>query len=426
MWLQRLTVALKRTLSLLVLALFLVGSTLPTQETADRVRRYTRPLEFDFAGWTLEAAAVKLGQFSLGATGYLAPPGRRELVLEYVDLIRQGKQIENRLAEIYGDPNLTDPEAQAAPVIDERARLRAQQAELQPTAEALLQEQVAVVLAQMGLGVAGAPVPPVAFHFSRVPVALVVSPREVIRQDANIQLDPDISLEEKVALEQQVEGGLGVSALVVPIGGVGSYPTMIQESADLAWVAEVVAHEWVHNYLTLRPLGMLYESSPELRTMNETVASLLGKRIGRAVLARYYPERLPPEPSAPVPPPSPAEPPAFDFHAEMRETRLTVDRLLAEGKVEEAEAYMETRRRFFWQNGYHIRRLNQAYFAFYGAYADQPGGAAGEDPVGAAVRELWERIDDPARFLRTMAWITSYEELQERLTGMGQLHAQGD
>ena len=83
-------------------------------------------------------------------------------------------------------------------------------------------------------------------------------------------------------------------------------------------------------------------------------------------------------------------PPVFDFRAEMHQTRVTADRLLAEGKIDQAETYMELRRRFLWDNGYHIRKLNQAYFAFYGAYADQPGGAAGEDPVGAAVRLLRE------------------------------------
>ena len=45
-----------------------------------------------------------------------------------------------------------------------------------------------------------------------------------------------------------------------------------------------------------------------------------------------------------------------------------------------------------------MRKLNQAYFAFYGAYADQPGGAAGEDPVGPAVRALRERSQGLADF----------------------------
>jgi hypothetical protein len=105
----------------------------------------------------------------------------------------------------------------------------------------------------------------------------------------------------------------------------------------------------------------------------------------------------------------------FDFRVEMHLTRVTVDELLEQGDIEEAEAYMEARRQIFWQNGYYIRRINQAYFAFHGAYADQPGGAAGDDPVGAAVRELWALLDSPVEFLRTMAWMDDYSDLQVAL-----------
>jgi hypothetical protein len=101
----------------------------------------------------------------------------------------------------------------------------------------------------------------------------------------------------------------------------------------------------------------------------------------------------------------------------MRTTRLEVDRLLAEGKIEEAERYMEARRQFFWENGYLIRKLNQAYFAFYGAYADQPGGAAGEDPVGAAVRDLRKNAPSLAAFVNQMSWMFSYSQLQKALAG---------
>jgi hypothetical protein len=106
----------------------------------------------------------------------------------------------------------------------------------------------------------------------------------------------------------------------------------------------------------------------------------------------------------------------FDFRDQMRLTRVTVDGLLAEGKVEEAEEYMEARRQVFWDNGYQLRKLNQAYFAFYGAYADQPGGAAGEDPVGAAVRALRAGSGSLAAFLKSIAWMTSFEELQEAVS----------
>ena len=116
---------------------------------------------------------------------------------------------------------------------------------------------------------------------------------------------------------------------------------------------------------------------------------LQARHFGRAIVAQYYPEYLPPE-AAPEEPDTGNEQPGqaevFDFRAEMHKTRVNAERLLSEGKIDEAETYMELRRRFLWDNGYHIRKLNQAYFAFYGAYADQPGGAAGEDPVGAAVR----------------------------------------
>ncbi|MGC8857256.1 MAG: hypothetical protein ACP5QU_10740, partial [Anaerolineae bacterium] len=104
---------------------------------------------------------------------------------------------------------------------------------------------------------------------------------------------------------------------------------------------------------------------------------------------------------------------AFDFRAEMHATRVTVDALLAEGKIAEAEAYMEQRRQVFLQHGYLIRKLNQAYFAFYGAYADVPGGAAGEDPVGPAVRALRAQSRSLKEFVQRIAWMTSFEQLQK-------------
>jgi hypothetical protein len=195
---------------------------------------------------------------------------------------------------------------------------------------------------------------------------------------------------------------------------------MVMETTDINGLAEVVAHEWVHNYLTLRPLGISYMNSPDLRTMNETVASIAGKELGRAVIEQYYPEYLPPETPMEVANEEsnqPAPPPVFDFRAEMHKTRLEADRLLAEGKIDEAESYMELRRRFLWDNGYHIRKLNQAYFAFYGAYADQPGGAAGEDPVGAAVRLLRDQSTSLADFLNRMSWMWNYKQLQKAVGG---------
>jgi hypothetical protein len=418
-WLERTLRWLRKGLALLFLALLLGRDVIALEGPVERVRLYTRKLEFEFVGWTLGAAGVKLAQWSLGQTAYLREDDRRPLPLSYLELVREQDDLQRKLTEIYADPEVQQPEAAAAPVRTRLNEARAEETSLQPVAESVMQEMTAFTLGDLGLDVGGAAFPPVSFRFSTLPVALIVSPRDAIRQEANLQLLPDLSLEDQIQLEKEVETNLGVSALVVPVGGIGTYPTMIEHSTDLVWLFEVVAHEWVHNYLTLRPLGLSYETSQELRTMNETVASILGKEIGRRALELYYPDRVPP-PAPEEPAPSiPGEPPAFDFRAEMRETRVTVDRLLAEGRIDEAESYMEERRQFFWRNGYHhIRRINQAYFAFYGTYADEPGGAAGEDPVGEAVRMLWGRIHSPAKFLRTMAWMNEFSDLQKALGGM--------
>ena len=192
---------------------------------------------------------------------------------------------------------------------------------------------------------------------------------------------------------------------------------MILERDNLNWLVATVAHEWAHHWLSFQPIGLSYGVSPEMRTINETTASILGDTIGERVIERYYPERVPPPPAL-TPPATSAEdgqpenlPPPFDFREEMRITRLEVDRLLANGEVEAAEAYMEARRQLFWDNGYRIRKLNQAYFAFYGSYADSAG-ARGEDPIGPTVIEVWEKSSSLEEFLYLMSPITSFTELQ--------------
>ncbi|NUM44329.1 MAG: hypothetical protein HUU38_06440 [Anaerolineales bacterium] len=405
-----------------VLVPLLGRSVLPPGDSLERIRAFTRDIEFDYIAWTLDAFWLKFEQFSLGTPAYLPDETNAQLVLTYIDLIRTIQQKEGELATLYADPNITDPDMTSTPLRTELAALYDQRTHLGPLAETILQSQLRVILDEMGLAVGGQALPPILYHSTAIPHALIISPRDAIRQDQNLSISPDITLDEQVALEEQVAAAQNVSALVVPIGGVGTYPTMVAQTSNLNWLAEVVAHEWIHNYFTLRPLGVSYLNSGELRTMNETAASIGGKELGRALIARFYPAFLPPEPPTPVPTPQTSEPtptpeppsePVFNFNAEMRETRVTAEALLAEGKIEEAEQYMELRRQFLWDNGYRIRKLNQAYFAFYGAYADSPGGAAGSDPVGEAVRQLRAQSTSLKDFLNTMSWMSTFEDLQK-------------
>jgi hypothetical protein len=408
------------TIVLMMMAMILGESVVSMSDPLERLGALTRPIEFDYVSWTLDALGLKLGQIALDTSDYLPEKDRSSTVLEALDLIQQINQAEAQLNDIYADPNISDPGAVSLDLRHQIDALRKQRVQLEPLAEAILQDQVSEIANLAGLTLGGQAIPPVLYHTTPPPDGLIISPREIIRQDLDISISPDITVDQMEVLENQVDQSLNVSSLVVGIGGIGLYPTMVMETTDITGLAEVVAHEWVHNYLTLHPLGFSYMNSPELRTMNETVASIAGKELSRMLVEHYYPQFLPPE-AALVDPAAgqnqPSSPPPFDFRAEMHLTRVTVDQLLAEGNIEDAESYMEQRRIFLWDNGYHLRKLNQAYFAFYGAYADQPGGEAGEDPVGAAVRLLRQKSPSLADFINRMAWMWKFDQLKKAVGG---------
>jgi hypothetical protein len=409
-------------LPVLIGLLFIGPANAPIGEISDRVRGFTRSIEFDFIEWTWNAAWLKLGQSALGAERYLDEEEQSEIVREFIALVAEIQRTEGELSILYANPDVQAVETQIDATIERLDAMLARRAESAPLAEGIMQSQVGAVATDIGLTTGGQTIPPLFFHSTPLPWALIVSPRNAIFQQANVSLQTELSLQEQIALEDQVAETLDVSTLVSPVGGVGTYPTMVAQSSSLNWLAEVISHEWTHNILTLHPLGVSYYESPELTTMNETTANIAGKEMGALVIERFYPELVPPPPqpasstettSSEETTPSPE--PVFDFRAEMHATRNHVDELLAAGKVEEAESYMETRRLFFWDHGYAIRKLNQAYFAFYGSYADSPIGAAGEDPVGAAVRELRARSDSLEQFITRMMPLTSYQALLDLL-----------
>jgi hypothetical protein len=417
-WIICILRTLKTTLYVFFFTFLLAGSTLLVSEIpTEAARRYTRPVEFDFVNWTLESLGVKLGQAVLDTPFYFDESTRHRLVVDYFHLIIQIFQDEHKLNLIFADPSVKNPASASASLRAELARLYTRQSQIGPMAEAVLQEQVAATLAEINLTTGGQPIPPVLFHITPLPYNLVISPREKIQEDASISLLPDLTVDQQVKLENQVDQGLGVSSLVVPVGGIGTYPTMIERTTSLDWLADTIAHEWTHNWLTQRPLGLNYETSRELRTMNETTASISGTEISQRVLQRFYPEVSPEYPiqAQEASLSGSLAKSSFDYRVEMHTTRVHVDELLAAGKITEAEAYMEQRRQVFWDNGYAIRKLNQAYFAFYGAYADIPGGAAGEDPVGPAVRALRARSGSLTAFLQRISKMSSFKQLQDAL-----------
>lgn len=241
--------------------------------------------------------------------------------------------------------------------------------------------------------------PPVSFTFTEPPQILIVSPRDRIAVQQYVLLRPQLTPSDVARLEEGV-AQRGVSTLVTPIGGLATYPSMVLEAASPQATLAAVAHEWVHAYFFFEPLGRSYWSSQDARTINETAAELAGNELGR---------RLAEQLGLPLDPPAArGDPRLRQFNALMRETRLEVDRLLALGRVDDAEQYMERRRQEINALGFAIRRLNQAYFAFHGSYAESP---AGSSPIAGRVRRLRERSGSLGEFLRTIAQVNGPEEL---------------
>ncbi len=418
-WRQAALPAHPWTVAWVVLALLLTlqADSLPPGKPETQVSRQVAGMKFNFTTWEIEALLQKVVYGLLSPERYMDEGARHDFFLDYLGTVSEIQRLEREIEQVYVDPSVEDPVAASAAARRRLADLRAAERERQLLAEAILEQQTAVVLAEEGFGGLGQIWPPVASHFTPLPLLLVVSPRDHIENLLSISLEHGLNTAEQEAIEARIDGSLDVSSLVTEIGGMAAYPAMLLESNSVSWVIEANAHEWTHHYLTFLPLGWNYDASAEARTINETVASVVGAEVGERVLRAYYLEYAPAEPepesSAEVAPDeeSAPEPPAFDYRAEMRATRVEADRLLSEGRIEEAETYMEQRRQVFVANGYAIRKLNQAYFAFHGAYADEPG-AAGADPIGPLVHELRTQSKSLRAFVKRIAKVTSQAELE--------------
>lgn len=258
--------------------------------------------------------------------------------------------------------------------------------------EAILEAQLRRVLQEEGL----TPFPPPLADVDYTPLLLVISPRERIELVKSIMLAPRMETQEMETLEAGV-AALGYSGLVEGAGAVSTYPSLVMRGTGLENTLENMAHEWLHHYFFFHPLGRTYGRSYEMTTINETAADIAGKELASRVL-RLYGRELKLEKG---------EPSYLDRR--LRGIRLKVDELLAQGEMTRAEAYMEEERQALAGEGYHIRKLNQAYFAFHGSYADAP---ASTSPIGDELRLLRQSSASLGEFLRRVSSIKSYEELK--------------
>ena len=251
--------------------------------------------------------------------------------------------------------------------------------------------------------------PPVRIELANPPRLLVRSPRDRIERAGDTLLRPDLEADEIAAIEARADDADTIS-VVVGIGGLAAWPAIIREDRSYDGILRLAAHEWVHHYLAFYPLGLAWGRGDGV-TLNETVANVAERELARIARA-LHPVALPPDADGRAPP----RERTLDFRTEMHALRLEVDALLADGRVAEAEALMEERRRHLAAHGFVIRKLNQAYFAFYGSYADRPESS---DPIGPKVARVWEETGELGRFLALVREVRSVADLDALLARLG-------
>ena len=219
------------------------------------------------------------------------------------------------------------------------------------------------------------------------------------------------------AIERQVEA-LDLSALVTGIGGLGAtYPAVVSDDSSLRYTIDTVAEEWLHQYLTFTPLGWNYvlhllgirEDYP-IAQINESLAGIVTGRDRRrgmgavlcAALAGSQTDacgarliRLP-----------------CIYARDARAGGGTAGR----GAVRRQRPGWRAGGRSWSLRATGSARLNQAYFAFHGTYADAPGSTT---PIGDQLRALRATSTTLGDYLNTAVRLRTYDDLLDLLEQRG-------
>jgi hypothetical protein len=137
----------------------------------EKVRTYTRDIEFNYISWTADALVVKLKAASIDGAHILNRETQKQVVSEYLRITQDILTKEDALQKIYSDPDIMDKEASS---LELRALLQEQykrQTDIAPFAEAILQQQVSEILKEIGLTTLGQPVPSLMYHSTPLPFA---------------------------------------------------------------------------------------------------------------------------------------------------------------------------------------------------------------------------------------------------------------
>lgn len=253
--------------------------------------------------------------------------------------------------------------------------------------------------------------PPVDIRLIELPKLLVISPRNEILHLDDVLINSDINFNDILYIEESIYNQHNLSSIVLNIGGIATYPSSIPKNKNIKDVFIISAHEWIHHYLFFTNLGQNMFKSTEMRILNETLASRVSEELFIHIV-KYLNQEYQLNLEDDFDKIKAGNVNKFDFSEEMVKTRINTELLLKENKIIEAENYMERQRLIFVENGYNIRKLNQAYFAFYSSYADS---SASNTSIGNELDEFRNYFTNLESFILEMKKISNYEEFKNKL-----------
>lgn len=279
--------------------------------------------------------------------------------------------------------------------------------------EEFIESTLSTVISNQNIDlILGMQFPPIDIRLIDLPKLLVISPRNKIQRIDDILIKTEIRFNDVSYIEEKILYEENLSAIVLDIGGIATYPSSIPNTKNLKEVFIISGHEWMHHYLFFTKLGQNMFNSEEMRILNETLASRVAEELWIYIdqyISENYDLDLYSDNYDYI---NLNHDNLFNFKYEMNKTRVETELLLKNNKIIEAEKFMEKRRQVFVENGYNIRKLNQAYFAFYSSYADS---SASNTSIGDELDEFRKYYNSLESFILAIRSVSNYQEFKNKL-----------
>ena len=103
---------------------------------------------------------TKSAQSALGTRRYLDENQQRQIIQDYLDLVKEHTDLKSIITRIYADPTIKNPEQAAREYLQRQRAVQKEMDHVGLLAEAVLQQQISTVLKDNWMTFLGQPIPP--------------------------------------------------------------------------------------------------------------------------------------------------------------------------------------------------------------------------------------------------------------------------